>query len=165
LTERLPDLARLLLLQPDEQCEKVGEFYNWDVPSALFMEDFEKALETTCQEARQVAGASLVLVDGILLFSSPSLPDKYDAIIELHLEESCHRERRFQRDKWIQKNADYWDQIVMPAHAVHGRVPRPIHCHHAAIDASNTREEVLQSALRHIDAWRHHKQSRPSEQD
>jgi len=141
-------------VQDNELIEVTGKWKNWDIPSSFKLVDLAKAVGEASQKASASRPGGLVLVEGIVLFSHPDLVSHYNAIIALEIPESKFKERRFQRDTWIQKNVEYFEDVVLPAHHEHGTIPTPEHCRIMRVDATLPMDHMHQSVFDQLEAWR-----------
>lgn len=142
-------------LQPKELLRNYGDsqWEDWDSPLAFRLDDFDKDVERAIQVANE-ATKGIILLEGIVLFSYAPLVERFHGIIALDLPEEIFRERRFQRDKWIQKNEEYFEAVVLPSHRAHGYIPPHSGGNHVTIDATMSPGDVASRALASIESWR-----------
>jgi hypothetical protein len=131
-----------------------GQWKNWDIPSSFNLEAFALAIETAKAKANATEPKGIVFVEGILLFSHSELLRHYTGVIALYLEEAVFKVRRFNRDEWLQENKSYFDEVVIPAHQVHGSIPELPHCKHFRVDATLPPQNVHQMVLEQLELWR-----------
>ena len=131
-----------------------GKWKNWDIPSSFNLVDLAAAVKDAEEKARAAQPMGLVFVEGIVLFSHPELVKQYNAIIALDIPETHFKERRFGRDTWIQKNVEYFEDVVLPAHYEHGNIPAPDHCKVLRVDAMLPMDQLHQTVFDQLEAWR-----------
>lgn len=140
--------------QDNELIETTGKWKNWDIPSSFNLVDLAAAVKAAEEKARAARPVGLVLVDGIVLFSHPDLVQQFNAIIALDIPEAHFKERRFNRDTWIQENGEYFEDVVLPAHYEHGIIPSLDHGRTFRVDALQSMDQVHQSVFEQLEAWR-----------
>lgn len=134
--------------------EDVGEFKNWDVPSAIDFDAIEKDIVAAVAEARQKPSVAVILLEGLLLPSAPSLHPYFTAQVILDIPIEAFKERRFKRDDWLRENPSYFDLAVLPAHHAHGNAPELQHCKLLRANAELPIEELHNLVFEAIETWR-----------
>lgn len=138
-------------LQDNELIEMTGKWKNWDIPSSFALNDLAKAVD---HAALEVGPNGVVIIEGLLMFSHPELSRHYRAVVSMELPVDCWKARRFARDEWIQKNEEYFSDVVLPAYQEHGLVPESEHYKLLRVDATSTPDILHPQVFATLEQWR-----------
>lgn len=134
--------------------EDVGEFKNWDVPSAIDYVALEEAIVAALSEAQGKSPSPIILIEGFLLYSAPALHHYYNSQITLDLPLDVFKDRRFKRDHWLRENPTYFDLAVLPAYHEHGATPSLDHCRKMTVNGEMAVEDLHNLVFDTLEAWR-----------
>lgn len=107
----------LFTCHQQEGFEKVDNYDNWDVPSAI---NFQSLIKTVKgwnyllqhwqdQEAKTSHfNPALVIVEGFLLFSNKELQEEFDLSFFLQISRETCLQRRLAKDEWLRDNMVYF---------------------------------------------------------
>ena len=85
---------------------------NWDSPSAIDYEKLYNDLSSLITKSEH----ELILVEGFLLFASRPLVALFNLCLFIRVDEDLCKQRRMQRDSWLQQNPEYFTSTVWPSY-------------------------------------------------